>query len=228
MKSTVRCRLQDRTGREHTGEVVGLEVGRQQVELRVRFGPGEQIALPLGDSLQLSLFGPDLYQPHAFQGRPTRRTSPGGAETYSFRIDPARRFELELVVGGRASLRVQPKAGQPVTVELSLAGSSERFTCALQDASVSGLSVGVDWADEKRLVHAREVDVHLPGLEGEPVPIPGRIRRRTVDGETIVYGIALDPQVTPRENASVRALSAWVEARYQDLSGGARVLRRSA
>jgi PilZ domain-containing protein len=224
----LRCRLLDQGGRERTGEVLDLVVRRTSVHLSVRFGPGEGVVIPLGDSCDLALFGPDLYKPHGFKGRAERRTS-FGRETYRFRIDPARRFELELVVGGRETLRVQPKPGQPITAELILPGKEESIPCPLHDASVAGLSVEVGWADEKRLVHTRELQVllHLP-VDEQPTPIPCRVRRRTVDGEHIVYGLALDGSETPLRNPSVRSLAAWVEARYQDLSGGARVLRRTA
>lgn len=224
------CRLVDPSGRELTGEVRGLQRTREDVLLQVLFGPGEDVPLPLGDTLDLSLFGPDLYRPHEFRGRTMRRSRRCGREAYDFRIDPGRRFELDLVIGGRDSLRVQAPADQPVNVDLWTPGADTPLVRTLHDASVSGLSVEVEWGDEKRMVATRSVRaaVHLPGAREVPQPIPGVIRRRTLDGQRIVYGVAFDPGLTPASHPGLRSLAAWVEARYAELSGGARVLRRSA
>ncbi len=232
MSAGLRCRLFDLAGRERTGEVLSLSVDRTQALLRVRFGPGEDVVLPMGGGTELALFGPELYQPHTFRGRAVQRNSSGGAEAYAFRIDPARRFELELIVDGRQSLRVQPEVGKPVPVELVTDGGERCFACTLQDASVAGVSVSVEWADEKHLVHIRDAGVRilLPELAEarELEAIPSRIRRRTLEGEHLVYGLEFDRGLAPTENSGLRALSAWVEQRFRELSGGARVLRRSA
>ncbi len=230
----LRCRVSDRGGYDRTAEVLGVTTMGGAVELTVRFGPGEDVALPLADRVELALFGPDLYKPHSFEARPIRRKCPGGRETYGFKVDPARRHELELVVGGRATLRVQPKAGEEVTAELRPSGRASdtetTYTCQVWDASVSGLSLGIDWADEKRLVEVRDVAVRLflPGATEAPASLNGRIQRRSLNEDRIVYGVALDLAEGPAENPSIRDLAAYIERRYQELSGGVRVLRRTA
>ncbi|MDA1264858.1 MAG: hypothetical protein O2816_07255 [Planctomycetota bacterium] len=226
--SSLRCRLVDCHGRERTGEVLGVHTHSGESRLTVEFGRGEDVVLPLGDQVGVALFGPDLYLPHEFRGCPVLRSVVSGSQRYQFRVDPSRRFELDMVVGGRGAVRVSPKGSQPVQVELLLPDGSDSILCPLHDASVTGVSVEIGWAQEKRLAPVRELDVlvHLPDL-GQGPSLHVHVRRRTVDGVRIVYGLVLDSAETPAANASVKALAAWVETRYQELSGGARVLRRT-
>ena len=226
--SGLRCRLVDCHGRERTGEVRGVQAHTEEPRLTVDFGRGEDVVLPLGDTVAMALFGPDLYLPHEFQGYPVLRSVVSGSQRYQFRYDASRSLELDMVVGGRDTVRVNPKEGQPVQVELVMPDGSKSILCPLHDASVTGASVEIGWAEEKRLASVRELNIFigLPELTKGP-PVHVHVRRRTVDGLRIVYGLALDPAETPDKNASVKALAAWVETRYEELSGGARVLRRT-
>lgn len=228
--SNVRSRVIDREGHERSGQVLGIEVKPDSVELLVLFKNGEDVSMPTGFPCELELFGPELYSPHSFQGTPVRRWTNGGGETYGFLVDSARRFELEMVVGGQESLRVTPAPGQVVTVDLIDEASGLTVSCPLIDASVVGLAVEVDWGAEGQLVAMRDISlkVFLPGVSEEPELMRGSIRRRTMKGDRITYGIALDANLDPRYNRTMRELCAWVEDRYAVLSGGAKVMRRAA
>ena len=190
----------------------------------VRFDTADAPSLAVGQHVDLvfdsgSFAGP-LTVAAQVQHRMEDDANDEASRRYGFRflepqqLDAYLPAEARRYFNRRQSVRVSPKAFEPIEVTLRAGEDEAPIEVRLHNISVSGVGVSLEpalemaFADRTRV----ELSIHLPGTR-RPLGLVGSIRYRRLVGERIHYGIAFDTELTEKFARKRRTLAKYVGRR---------------
>lgn len=190
-------------------------------------------ALPMGTELRMAFDAPGIRETMfaAAEVRFRRDDDHDEARIYGFRIEADRgvrdglsRF-LAAALNRRRSYRAAPPAEHAVSATLDAEveqGRRRRVAARVADISATGCSLELSLAADQAMTDVAQVGVFLPlTMSEDPVFMAARIRHRTLDGQTVRYGLAFDATATPafrgQQDRIVREVMRWQRKTLTDV-----------